>query len=110
MANEYGHLVLPSEGTIGNILRKHGLSESRVYRRHVAKTAPLTECQLSNHAWMYDFKGWFLTGDGKKCEPLTVTDGFSRYLFACEHMERKRAIDVWKYLERLFLEYGLPTK
>jgi transposase InsO family protein len=108
--NEHKHLVPPSEGTIGNILQKHGLSESRVYRRHVAKTAPLSACQQPNHIWMYDFKGWFLTKDGKKCEPLTVTDGFSRYLFTCEHMERKRTNDVWQHLERLFLEYGLPDK
>lgn len=110
MIDQYRHLVAPSEATIGNILQKNGLSEPRVYRRHVAKTAPLSECHQSNQTWMYDFKGWFLTGDGKKCEPLTVTDGFSRYLFACEHMERKRAIDVWKHLERLFFEYGLPDK
>ena len=59
---------------------------------------------------MYDFKGWFNTGDGSKCEPLTITDGFSRYLLACEHMKRKREQDVWAVLESSFLEFGLPNK
>ena len=31
--------------------------------------------------WSADFKGWFRTGDGVRCEPLTVTDGYSRYIF-----------------------------
>jgi len=107
---EFGHLKAPSEGSIGNILSKHYLSNPRKYRRHVAKTAPLGECLEPNDIWMYDFKGWFYTGDGAKCEPLTITDGFSRYLFQCEHLKRKREIDVWEVLERTFLEFGLPNK
>ena len=63
-----------------------------------------------NDTWMYDFKGWFRTGDGQICEPLTITDGFSRYLLHCQHMPRKRGCDVWKELEKLFYEYGLPKK
>src|ERR1700722_1344303 len=95
MINFFGHLKTPSAGSIGNILNKNNLSNHRVYRKHVAKTAPLGECLTSNDIWMYDFKGWFLTNDGKKCEPLTITDGFSRYLLQCKHMPRKRGIDVW---------------
>lgn len=106
----YEGIIAPSEAAIGNILQKSGLSHARIYRRHVAKTDPLSSCEAPNHTWMYDFKGWFLTGDGKKCEPLTITDGFSRYLFECEHMKRKRSNDVWEILKRLFLEYGLPDK
>jgi putative transposase len=110
MINFFGHLKTPSAGSIGNILNKNNLSNHRVYRKHVAKTAPLGECLKSNDIWMYDFKGWFLTNDGKKCEPLTITDGFSRYLLQCKHMPRKRGIDVWSVLENTFHEYGLPKK
>ena len=106
----YSDLPTPSEGSIGNILKKNSLSNKRIYRRHVARTHPLEKCKESNDTWMYDFKGWFLTADGQKCEPLTVTDGFSRYLFHCQHMQRKRGGDVWKHLETLFHEYGLPKK
>lgn len=108
--NEYQHLSEPSEASIGNILKKHSLSKSRIYRRHVAETAPLAKCLAPNNTWMYDFKGWFYTGDGSKCEPLTVTDGFSRYLLECKHMQKKTGNDVWKILEYLFLEFGLPDK
>ena len=73
-------------------------------------TAPLRECLAPNDVWMYDFKGWFKTADGAKCEPLTVTDGFSRFLFECKHMARKRSSDVWNVLEKIFFEYGLPIK
>ncbi len=106
--NTFSQLQPPSEASIGNILIKHALSKPRVLRRHVARTAPLAECNAPNHTWMYDFKGWFITKDGSKCEPLTITDGYSRYLIACTHMNRKRAQDVWSILEQAFHEYGLP--
>jgi putative transposase len=108
--NYFSHLKTPSEGSIGNVLSKNSLSNHRLYRKHVAKTAPLGECLEPNDIWMYDFKGWFLTADGKKCEPLTITDGFSRYLLQCKHMPRKRGCDVWNVLESTFYEYGLPKK
>lgn len=110
LINHYNELPTPSEGSIGNILSRNNLSNDRIYRKHVAQTAPLGDCKEPNDTWMYDFKGWFRTGDGQKCEPLTVTDGFSRYLLHCQHKPRKRGCDVWKELEKLFYEYGLPKK
>ena len=106
----YPNVSIPSEGSIFNILRRHNLVCSRVYRRHVAMTSPLKECLEPNDVWMYDFKGWFTTSDGKKCEPLTITDGYSRFLLACSHLTRKRTSDVWEILEILFQEFGLPIK
>jgi transposase InsO family protein len=32
-----------------------------------------------NAVWCVDFKGWFLTGDGQRCYPLTISDAYSRY-------------------------------
>jgi putative transposase len=110
LQNNYSHLKIPSEGTIGNILSRNHLSNNRIYRKHVAQTAPLENCLEPNDTWMYDFKGWFLTNNGAKCEPLTITDGFSRYLLLCQHMDRKRGCDVWKQLEKIFHEFGLPKK
>lgn len=110
LLNYYDNLPAPSEASIGNILSRNHLSNDRIYRRHIAQTAPLGNCMEPNDTWMYDFKGWFLTGNGQKCEPLTITDGFSRYLLHCQHMPRKRGCDVWNELEKLFYEYGLPKK
>jgi hypothetical protein len=31
-----------------------------------------------------DFKDYFATGDGKRCDPFTITDAHSRYLFAAK--------------------------
>ncbi|MDQ3141149.1 MAG: helix-turn-helix domain-containing protein [Bacteroidota bacterium] len=106
----YVHLKIPSEGSIGNILSENNLSAKRLYRKHMAKTAPLVECIESNHTWMYDFKGWFLTGDKAKCEPLTITDGFSRYLILCQNMSKKGSSNVWSELEKVFYEFGLPLR
>lgn len=108
--HNFGFLQPPSEASIGKILIKHQLSKPRILRRHVAQTAPLAECNAPNNVWMYDFKGWFITGNGSKCEPLTITDGYSRFLLACQHMHRKRTNDVWSVLEEVFCEYGLPDR
>jgi transposase InsO family protein len=37
-----------------------------------------------NLVWCADFKGQFKTRDGLYCYPLTVTDGYSRYLLGCQ--------------------------
>jgi putative transposase len=110
MQTSCSYLIMPSEGSIGNILSKHGLSHQRMYRRHVAQTAPLSHCVNSNDVWTYDFKGWFLTGNNAKCEPLTLNDASSRFSLLIKHMARKRSEDVWKALEPVFYEYGLPDR
>ena len=57
-----------------------------------------------------DYKGQFRTGDSRYCYPLTVTDGFSRYLLGCQALSTT-AVDVAKpVFTRLFHEYGLPTR
>jgi len=58
--------------------------------------------------WCIDFKGWFLTGDGARCDPLTVTDAFSRYLLCARALARPDYENCRAQLERLFREYGLP--
>ena len=40
--------------------------------------------------WTADFKGDFKTGDGWRCYPLTIHDGFSRYLFAVQGLDGTR--------------------
>ena len=73
-----------------------------------ARTAPLAHCQMSNDVWCADFKGWFLTGDGNKCDPFTLTDGASRYLLRCLKLESNTVEHVWAVLDIAFREYGLP--
>ena len=58
--------------------------------------------------WCVDFKGWFLTGDGNRCEPLTLSDAYSRYLLRCQALGRTDTEHVWPILDAAFREYGLP--
>ena len=99
----------PSDTTIGNILSRHGLVESRKYRKRMpAKTDPLSHCHAPNDVWCIDFKGWFLTKERLKCEPLTISDAHSRYLFYCSKLQSGKESDVWDVLNMLFYENGLP--
>jgi putative transposase len=49
-----------------------------------------------------------LTGDGKRCEPLTITDAHSRYLLRCQALSRTDTEHVWPVLDAAFREFGLP--
>jgi transposase InsO family protein len=58
--------------------------------------------------WCIDFKGWFLTGDKTRCEPLTLSDACSRYLLRCEAVDHTDDEHVWPLLDSAFREFGLP--
>lgn len=99
----------PSTTTIGNLFDRNGLTITRKLRKRVpARTSPLSHCQMPNDVWCADFKGWFLTGDGKKCEPFTLTDGASRFLIRCLKLDSNNVEHVWGVLDAAFREYGLP--
>jgi putative transposase len=98
----------PALSTIGDLLQREGLSQRRKRRRRAAPTpGGVPPIVAPNDIWCVDFKGWFRTGDGATCYPLTVTDAFSRYLLCC------RAIvpdydGCRREFERLFRQCCLP--
>jgi transposase InsO family protein len=97
--------------TAGEILRRHELSVPRqVHRRAVGSTTPLAEYEGSNAVWCIDFKGWFLMGNGQRCDPLTITDGFSRFLLRCRGCARIELNETRRICESAFREYGLPVR
>jgi hypothetical protein len=59
--------------------------------------------------WAVDFKGWFRLATGLKCYPLTVSDGYSRYLLGCQALEHPDEMACREAFERLFGQYGLPA-
>jgi len=63
-----------------------------------------------NDVWSADFKGQFKTGDGLHCYPLTVTDGFGRYLLGCQALHSTAVAVATPVFTQLFQEYGLPTR
>lgn len=109
LENNRPEVEWPSTTTIGNIFDKNGLTVPRKFRRRVpGKTVPLSHCQQSNDVWCTDFKGWFLTGDGQKCEPFTLTDGATRFLIRCLKLHCNKTDNVWGALDSAFREFGLP--
>lgn len=99
----------PSATTIGNILQRHGYQKTREIRKRMpARKNPLAECLKPNDLWSIDFKGWFQTKDGIKCDPLTVTDAHSRFLLHCSKLPQGTVEYVWEVLEKNFYKYGLP--
>ncbi len=109
LEREYPRRRFPAASTIGEILDRHGLTVRRKRgRRTEPYSAPFAECRAPNDVWCIDFKGWFLTGDGQRCEPLTVSDGDTRFLIRCVHVPRADFASVKPVLESAFREYGLP--
>jgi transposase InsO family protein len=99
----------PAASTIGELFDREGLTvKRRLRRRSPPSSAPFAHCGAANDVWCIDFKGWFLTGDGERCEPLTITDAHSRYLLRCQALPRTDTDHVWPVLDAAFREFGLP--
>src|SRR6266705_1770689 len=71
---------------------------------------PTSQILAPNDVWSADYKGQFRTGDGRYCYPLTVADGFSRYLLGCQALTSTAVDEAKPIFTRLFHEYGLPTR
>lgn len=99
----------PAASTIGELFGREGLTVKRkLRRRSPPSSAPFAHCEAANDVWCIDFKGWFLTGDGMRCEPLTLTDAYSRYLLRCQAPPCTDTEHVWPVLDAAFREFGLP--
>lgn len=103
-------LRLPAPSTIGAILKRQGLAHPHRARRQAPPyTEPFVGCARPNAVWCADFKGSFPVGNGRRCNPLTISDAYSRYLLRCEALSRTDAGQVQPIFESAFCEYGLPT-
>jgi transposase InsO family protein len=102
--------VGPSESSFKRVLEKAGLVDKR---RRVRAAPAVRLCsgrkaQSPNEVWSIDFKGWWKDGFGRRCEPLTVRDEYSRYVLESCRVADARTETVWERLERLFERHGLP--
>ena len=101
----------PSPSTVSTHLKARGLITARRRRRPpvvIASTrAPITR---PNEVWTADYKGEFLTGDRRYCYPLTVRDGFSRFVLRCDALTAHTLAVTRPRFERAFAEYGLPDR
>jgi putative transposase len=102
-------LAMPAASTIGDWLRREGLVGRSRRRRHCpAYTQPFAAVTAANDVWCTDFKGWFRTGDGGRCDPFTLSDAHSRYLLRCQAVARPDEENVRPIFEAAFQEHGLP--
>jgi transposase-like protein len=104
---------LPSERTIARLLKSQGRVSEHERRSlpgpqlHRAKLRGARRC---NEVWTIDFKGYFHTGDGRRCDPLTVRDLHSRFLLLIKHVPGQREAMVRARMKECFRRYGLPLR
>lgn len=99
----------PAASSIGRILSERGLSSPQ--RRDVktpARETPLADYERSNRVWCADFKGAMVLRKKGSCSPLTISDGYSRYLLRCVGMKKLGFEAVKPVFESAFEEFGLP--
>jgi transposase InsO family protein len=108
VARRHPTWTLPARSTVCDLLDRAGLitgTRRRPVPAHPGR--PLIPMTAPNGTWTADFKGQFKTRNGVYCYPLTVVDGFSRYLLAC-HGLLTAIVTARPIFLRLFQEYGLP--
>lgn len=102
----------PSVTTVKTLLGRRGLIRSRPLREPCPVVAPralaLRAMSHPNEVWCMDFKGWFRTADRKVCEPLTLLDGYSRFLLACRPVADRRCEATRQILKQMFAQHGRP--
>lgn len=101
----------PSVKTVQRILARLGEPRIRRPRRspQVIRPTPRHDVSAPNDLWTVDFKGWWRTRDGSRCEPLTVRDAFSRFVLTVTLVGATATANVRKVFERLFAQHGLPS-
>jgi putative transposase len=101
----------PARSTICDILSRHHLVPKRRQRRAIGHPGkPTSHIAAPNEVWSADFKGHFKTGDGRYCYPLTIADGYRRFLLGCEALSSTRVQEAKPVFMRVFKEFGLPQR
>ncbi|MDL2260556.1 helix-turn-helix domain-containing protein, partial [Deltaproteobacteria bacterium OttesenSCG-928-K17] len=102
---------IPSSGTIKAYFLRHGLSGKRkCWISRQSPTEALAAVAAPGDTWCIDFKGWYRSRDGRSCQPLTLTDAYSRFLLLCRQSPHSRFEDIQPLLVKAFEEYGCPLR
>jgi len=111
LGRRHPRLTLPAPSTAAALLQRAGLVTARRRRRALVHPGrPTAAMDAPNAVWTADFKGEFKTRDGVYCYPLTVADGYSRFLLACRGLPSTATAGARPVFERLFREHGLPAR
>jgi transposase InsO family protein len=108
LRRDHPELAWPAASTIGDLLRREGLSLPRRQRRPaIPASRPFLDVETANDVWCADFKGWFRTADGERCDPLTISDAHSRFLLDCR-IVAPTGDGARPRFVRAFRTFGLP--
>jgi len=102
---------VPAVSTLARWLVEGNFVAKRPRRARPGPVLPwrgVQAAQRANQVWTVDFKGWFRTGDGRRCEPLTVRDLHSRFVLAVVLLPKPSDAAVRQALRRVFRRSGLP--
>ena len=98
---------LPSATTVHSLFTREGLVRKRTKRGRPKEYQSQEGYYGPNSTWCADYKGDMKTACGP-IEPLTVSDGTSRFLLTAEVLKQNNHKCTQKAFERLFEQYGLP--
>lgn len=100
-----GNENTPCVKTVNNILNRYGCISKEESLKH--QPYQRFERDKCNELWQTDFKGEFLTSDGKYCYPLDILDDHSRFLIKIKPYLNTENV-VKSTFEAAFKEYGMP--
>lgn len=104
-----GMRALPCARSIDRILKRCGFVTShRPGFSRVAGKLNVVKPEACNDVWTLDFKGWWLTQNARRCDPLTIRDEYSRYILCLAALERSTTEAVQEQFAETFRRYGLP--
>ena len=103
------HIQWPALSTFGEILAREGLTASRGRRKSRACPHEALPPEAPNDVWGADYKGHFYTTNRTRCDPLTITDSYSRMILCCMALSPPISTrEVQEIFIALFREHGLP--
>ncbi len=100
----------PSLSSFQRIFDKSGWVKKRKKRQHhqSGRLFDGRKATQPNEVWTVDFKGYWFSQDGRRCEPLTVRDEYSRYILQIKAMDSAKTEAVQSVFQQLFQRHGLP--
>lgn len=99
----------PCARTIDRLLKRAGfVKPSKRKRRVDLPAAEIVQPKRVNDVWTVDFKGWWRMRDGRRCEPLTLRDEYSKYVLSISVQWGTSTEGVKKAFQQAFKRYGLP--
>jgi transposase-like protein len=104
----------PSERTIARVIRRFGQvvkraeDRSKRTRGEAQRDRCRAERPVDSRLQGLLFKGYWLSRDRTRCEPLTVRDAFSKYLLCVQLVDPPSLEQVLPRFKALFARYGVP--